>query len=428
MKGFKVPLLEKEKRVLLENFLSLSVLQAVNYLAPLITLPYLVRVLGPDKFGLIAFSQAFIGYFMVLTDYGFNLSATREISINRDNKEKVSEIFNSVMIIKLGLLVLALLLMTVIVFSFEKFRKDWIVYYLTFGMVVGQVLFPTWFFQGMERMKYITFLNILAKLIFTGAIFVFVREQAHYIYVPLINSLGFIISGILALWIVFKDFGVKIMLPSWEAVKRELRDGFPLFLSTASIPLFNDTNIFILGLFADNTTVAIYTLAARIIGALIATQVPIVNSIFPWMSRELELNPSNALKKLRKIRNAGVIVYLIALSTIGILSNWLIPFIFGEEFKPSIFPLLIMLYVPLICYIANIYGNQILINLKKSELFSISLILTGILNIIIIIPLVLLFKENGAAISRLISESFLMLMLYGFSKRELRKIDETLSL
>jgi Polysaccharide biosynthesis protein. len=135
------------------------------------------------------------------------------------------------MIIKLALMILSLILMSIIIFSFEKFKQDWIVYYLTFGMVVGQVLFPTWFFQGMEKMKYITFLNILAKVIFTVAIFVFVKEASDYLYVPILNSLGFIIAGILGLWIVFRDFEISFKVPSLEILKYHLKDGFPLFLS-----------------------------------------------------------------------------------------------------------------------------------------------------------------------------------------------------
>lgn len=411
------------RKRLIENFLSLSVLQIANYLLPLITLPYLVRVLGPEKFGLIAFSQAFIGYFMILTDYGFNLSATRDISINRENKEKVSEIFSSVMIIKLALMIISLILMSIIIFSFEKFRKDWIVYYLTFGMVVGQVLFPVWFFQGTEKMKYITFLNILAKVIFTVAIFVFVKEASDYLYVPILNSLGFIIAGILGLWIVFRDFEISFKVPSLEILKHYLKDGFPLFLSIASIPLFNDTNIVVLGIFTDNTAVAIYTLAARIIGVLIASQSPLVNAIFPWVSKEIKIDPINTISKLNKIRNLGSVIYFVILTITGLLSIWLIPFIFGNAFKQSIYPFLIMLYIPLIAFIANIYGNQILINLGKNKLYSMVLISTGIINLILIIPLVIFFNENGAAISRLVSETFITFMMYILAKREIRKIE-----
>jgi len=111
------------------------------------------------------------------------------------------------------------------------------------------------------------------------------------------------------------------------------------------------------------------------------------------------------------------------LTMIGLLSIWFIPFIFGDTFKQSVYPFIIMLYVPLIVFIANIYGNQILINLGKNNLYSIALVSTGILNLILIVPLIIFLKENGAAISRLISEIFLTFMMYFLAKREIRKLN-----
>ena len=153
IKKLKEKLKNDDVKRLFENFASLFTLQGLNYILPLITFPYLVRVLGPDKYGLIAFAQAFIGYFVILTDYGFNLSATREVALNRDNDKKLSEIFSSVMIIKIVYMVLSFIILCTVVFSFEKFSHNWIIYIFAFGVVLGNVLFPVWFFQGMERMK-----------------------------------------------------------------------------------------------------------------------------------------------------------------------------------------------------------------------------------------------------------------------------------
>ena len=112
----------------LRNVTSLSGLQVVTYLSPIIILPYLFRVIGPEKFGLIAFAQAFVQYFMILTDYGFNVSATKEISLCLEDRVKVHNVISAVMTIKMVLAFLSFLILCIVIYFVPKFKNDWMVY------------------------------------------------------------------------------------------------------------------------------------------------------------------------------------------------------------------------------------------------------------------------------------------------------------
>lgn len=404
----------EDKKRLLSNFLSLSILQGANYILPLITLPYLVRVLGPEKFGLIMFAQAFIQYFIILTDYGFNLSATREISIHRENKEKVSEIFSSVMIIKFSLMLISFIILTLIVFLFEKFRKEWLVYYLTFGMVVGQVLFPIWFFQGIEKMKYMTFLNILAKSIFTVAIFIFVHQVSDYIYVPLLNSLGFIIAGILALWIVFKDFGIKFTKASFESLIDQLKEGWHIFVSTVAISLYTVSNTFILGIFTNNTIVGYYSAAEKIIKAVQGLITPVSNTTYPYISKLVRESEEKAIKFLKRlIMIIGGFTFIGSL-ILFIFADLVIDIFLGEKFTNSVIVLKIMAFLPFIIALSNIFGIQTMLTFNYKKAFSRILISASILNIFLAFVLVPFYKHIGISFAVLISESFVTISMFIF--------------
>lgn len=145
--------------------MSLLSVQGVNYLLPLITLPYLLRVLGPEKFGVVAFAQAFVQYFVLFTDYGFNLTATKAISIYRDEKKSIRNLFYN-NVDKDFINGFSFIVLILIVFSVDKFKIDWNIYISTFGIVIGNVMFPIWFFQGMENMKVVSILNAISKIIF----------------------------------------------------------------------------------------------------------------------------------------------------------------------------------------------------------------------------------------------------------------------
>ena len=152
----KIKTISSEKKTIFKNFTAMGIIQILNYVMPFITLPYLARVLSVEKFGLIFFAQAIMDYFSRFVDFGFNQSGVRELAINRDNQKKVNEIFNSIFAVKLGLLTISFLILSAVIFSFEKFRNDYLIYYFTFLTVIGNVLLSSWFFQGMEKMKFIT--------------------------------------------------------------------------------------------------------------------------------------------------------------------------------------------------------------------------------------------------------------------------------
>ncbi|MDD2927589.1 MAG: oligosaccharide flippase family protein, partial [Candidatus Omnitrophica bacterium] len=232
----------KERKVVLENFTSLSTLQGISYLIPLVILPYLIRVIGPEKFGLIAFAQALIQYFMIFTDYGFSLTATKKISLCKDQSQ-ASTVFSTVMTVKFILAFLSYLILLFLINAIPKFRQDWLLYVFSFGAVIGNTLFPVWLFQGAEKMKFITIINIIGGIIYTVSLFIFVKEPADYLLVPLLNSLFFIITGLLGLYIAFKEFDLEFVFQSYSNIREELKTGWEVFISTVAINTYTATRI-----------------------------------------------------------------------------------------------------------------------------------------------------------------------------------------
>lgn len=408
----------EEKKRLANNILSLSVLQGANYLLPLLTIPYLVRVLGPEYFGLLAFATATIAYFILITDYGFNLSATRQISIYRDNQDKINEIFSSVMIIKSVLMLISLGLLSLLVFSFEKFSLHWEVYFLTFGIVIGQVLFPIWLFQGMEQMKYITYLNIGAKAFFTACIFIFVQEQEDYLMVPLLTAIGFIIAGAWSLYLVRKKFGVKFHSQSLDTLKFQLTEGWHLFFSSMAISLYTTSTIFILGLFTNNTVVGYFAAADKIVKAIKGLYAPVSQAIYPLISKKIHDDKQAGLMFIHQTTwLIGTIMFIFS-TILLIFAEPIALILLGDEFKASILLIQIMAFLPFIVALSNIYGIQTMLNLGYKQAFSRILAIAAALGIGLSFILVPRFEEIGTAIILLLVEVFVTLVMFIFLKKK----------
>jgi len=410
----------EDKKRLLSNFFSLSVLQAANYILPLITLPYLIRVIGVEYFGLLTFSSATVSYLSILTDYGFNLTATREISIHRDNKAKVIDIFSSVMSIKVILMFVSFILLTILVFSFEKFSKDALVYFLTFGIVVGQVLFPVWFFQGMERMKYITYLNILSKVIFTIAIFVFVQEQSDFYLVPLLTSVGFLVAGIWSLYLVKKEFGVRFELQTVDTIKHHLVEGWHVFVSRFYVSLYTTTNVILLGLFTNNTAVGYYSIAEKIVVAIGGLFEPANQTIYPYLARKYNENFNQFVQLLKKISFIFLIISFSFLVVSEIFKNEIVYLITGEYNLEVVSLLSIFLIRIMLFPFGPLFSNALIIMQRKSEFMKV-MNYTVILDLILVSTSIYFYGVEGLVYSFIFVLIIHVLLLITYLQKSIKK-------
>jgi polysaccharide transporter, PST family len=412
---------ETYKRII-TNILSLFSLQGFTYILPLITFPYLTRVLGPEKYGLIAFATAFVAYFGMITEYGFGLSASREISINRNNGDQVSKIFSSVIFTKLLIMILCFLALSLIILTIPTFRANWILYFFTFGIVIGNFLMPSWFFLGMEKMRYISILNICTSIIFTVSIFIFIRNSADYLYVPLINSIGAIIIGIIAMRIVLKDFKIKFNIPSKEDIKTQLKSSWHVFISNVAISFYTTSNVFVLGIFASSTVVGYYSAAEKLIYVAIGLLGPISQSLYPHISSVANKSKEDAANFIKKIivyiGSFTFVISIILFFGAGLILNILA----GNQFENSIIILRILSFIPFIVGLSNVFGVLFLIALGYANRVSRVQFIVGVCYPFLLLPMTYYLKDIGTALSFLIVEIVITLSFYKIYRNVIKEL------
>lgn len=400
----------EEKRRFLGNFFSLATLQGLNYILPLLTLPYLVRILGAEKFGLLAFATAIIGYFIVLTDYGFNFTATREVSLHRDNNEKLNEIFSSVMIIKFLLFVVSLCILSLLILCFNKFNADPWLYYLTFGTVLGQILFPVWFFQGIEQMRYITIVNIASKVLFTIAIFLMVKHSSDYLLVPLLTSLGAIFAGFYSLILIRKNFNIRFKFQKMNVILSYLKGGSNLFLTSALGNLLTSSGTVILSVVSTNTVVGYYSAAEKLFRAIVGLFTPITQALYPISCRKV-MDKATAKSYIKKL---GMVIGGMALLVgviVALLSEKIITLVYGVAFQSYSYILAIMMIWLFFGVINNIIGIQYLSASRRDKFYTVSFIVAGLVTVLLNLLLIPNLLINGILISMIIGEIVLTICM-----------------
>jgi len=395
----------KERKIVLKNFLTLTTLQGISYLLPLVILPYLIRIIGIEKFGLIAFAQSLVQYFMILTDYGFTLSATREISLCGEQNDKCNIIFSSVMTVKLIFAGLSFLVLCAILYFIPKFRQDWIVYILSFGSVIGSTLFPVWLFQGKEKMGYITLVNVISSITYGICIFLFIRQPQDYLLVPLFNSLLLIVSGLWALHIAFNRFQLQFIFQRYTTIARQIKTGWNIFISILSINIYTASRVFAVGLLTNNMLTGYYSFAEKLAGIVQSFPMDSFSqAVYPRISKVYAKNKQRALAIMYRIQDGITLGFVISLPIIYFLAPTIIKLIGGQDY-PEVLMTLRLLLGGVFFVGANAFRVQFLLVCGQADLYARIHVTAAVLGLPLIFFSIWKFSYLGAAIATVLIEA-----------------------
>lgn len=400
-------------RGLIENYFALIFLQAVNNILPFITIPYLIKTVGVENYGLTVFAQTLVLYFQLFVDYGFDYTGTQTIAVNRDDQKKLSHILTCILSLKFILSIVAFIVFVAMIWITPAFREFGPVYLLSYGILLGNVLFPSWFFQGMERMKYITIINVVIKLLATAAIFLLIKVKSDYVYIPAIYAVGYMIAALAGITFAFAKFGLRPVRISFSDFKAQLVDGYHIFISTLGISVYRMANPIILGLLFNNSVVGYYSIAEKVIKALQSVTNPLSQALFPFLSKKM--STINLREKIS-------VIHKVALYYLGpLVVTTLLVFLFSDEItflllkarnSPSGFNLKIMSVVILFGCLNFLYGIIGLINLGEKRFFSFAVLIAGLFSIVVTIAGSKFGGEYWASISMSLTEILLFLMIY----------------
>ncbi|WP_367757264.1 oligosaccharide flippase family protein [Flavobacterium sp. WC2430] len=394
-------ILNSKNHKLISNFSYLSILQLSNLLIPIITYPLLIKRLGGDSYGKVVFAQAIMAYFAIIVSFGFNIIGTKEVSIHRNNITKLSKIVSSIFQVKFFLFFFSIIIMLVYILIFDVPKKEIELYFFSIWVCLNEFLFPTWYFQGLEKMKNIAIISIINKLLVLFCIVVFIKKENDYILVPLINLIGVGVSCIIGLYYLRKD-NIKFRLQSNISMLHYIKKSYVMALSFSVNTIKTNLNIILAKYFFTYSAVAYFDLALKIVNIFISFLDIISQSIYPKMS----ITKDKIF--LNKILKFSLAVSLILMLAVQISSGLLIRLLGGEKMIDSINILRILAIVFPIYIMGALLGRNALIIYGHNSSVLKSMIYSGIFYVLFIFVFYYFLKINSL---QLISISFVLSFL-----------------
>ena len=388
----------------LANLSYLYGLQAINYLFPLVTLPYLARVLGPEGFGKLAVAQALGQYLYLFWEYGFTLSATREAARLRNDTEALRDVFRGVFAARLILLgpTLALAYLAGMLFPILKGETSLILG--AFLYAFGMALSPIWVFQALEKMAFVAALEFSVKLLALLGVFWVIRGPSDVAMPLYLQGSASLLVSLVGLALVYQRVGFAFprLGRGWSWLKK----GFSLFFFRVVVSLYTTANVLIVSVFLPPAQVALYAGAERITKALIPMWEPFSRLFLPRFSFLIQENPMEARRLASKVGLLMLSLGIGAALALWALAPWVVEAILGSDYLHAVPLIRVLVWVLPFIALSNFLGIQWMLAHKMDRPFNAIIALAGILNVMLALALVPPFGSAGMAWSVLLTEGW----------------------
>jgi O-antigen/teichoic acid export membrane protein len=399
----------------------LIALQGVNYVMPLIVYPYLMIVLGAEKFGYIGFSMSITQYLMLVVDFGFNFSATKQIAIYKNNPQKLQEIFWSTIFAKIGLLIVSFALLLIVSFGVPQFHIYRSTMFIFFIMVVGNTFSFVWYFQGLGKIRFVSIINVVSKMLILPLTFILVKSPDDFGIAAFIQAGVFIASSLISIGVLkyHKDFPLWLS-PTKNKILAEIKSSYPIFLSSVASSFYTALFAVILGFFSTPEEVGKYAAAEKIMRAFCyLIFVPVSQAFFPKISALSQEAKPKAMKFVKRILYFVAVLMVMAFIILYFFSGYITNF-FGDDYQGLDMLFKIMAVIPLLVALGGILGQLGLLAVggeREKKKFQYVYFIAGVAALIIILLLVPEYASVGASIALLITEFIVFATMFWHWKR-----------
>ena len=349
------------KKRFIENFFSLTLLRVLTLIVPLITFPYLIQTLGSENYGLVMWAWSIVNFFLLFINFGFNLSVTKYIAINRENKEKISEIISTTILTKIFLFFCSMVIFLCLLLLFPKISEHKELFLFTFLFTLGETMMPIWYFQGIEKMKYTAIITSFVKIFFTILVFLVIKEEEDYIKVPLLYAVASLLSVLFAYYIIYVQDKIIFQKPKVSDVWFYLKDSVVLFLSGSISVIKDGITILFIEHYMGLSAVAFFDIAQKFVNILLTPFHILSTVLYPHLSKTKDF------KLLKKAMGYSTIIAIILYVGSYLTNSWIVTLLYGTPNSTIESILMILAFSIVFANLASLMGTNGLVVIGENK-------------------------------------------------------------